>query len=356
LAEASRQIVEPEPDLLWLQLAAVTEGEYRILAELGRGAMAAVYLAEDLALGRLVAIKMMIPGPRSVAGMTERLLLEARAAARLSHSHIIPIYAVRTSAGLGYFVMKFLPGRSLDELLTAEGPLPSAVVQEILAQVGSALEHAHWRGVVHRDVKPANIMLDEEGSAIVTDFGIALIASGASLKATGSAVGTPAYMSPEQCTGKAVTGASDQYSLGCVAFELLTGRPPFVHEDVMPVMMAHVSHTPPKVLSLRPDCPPQLAAAVDRMLAKDPAARWPSLAAASRAADAGPGQADPGVRVLMRQMAAPRELPPFTVPRPPVSGSLFRPCAPLPMAVADSADTEALELDPYLSGRARREA
>ena len=285
------------------QLSRATAGEYQILAELGRGGMAAVFLAEDLALGRRVAIKAMIPGLGGAEGMADRFLLEARTAAQLSHPHIIPIHAVRTTGQLRFFVMKYIAGRSLDRVLAETGPLPPAVVQAILAQVASALEHAHRRGVVHRDIKPANIMLDEDGAAIVADFGIAKVAQAVSLTQAGSSVGTPTYMSPEQCTGRPVTGASDQYALGCVAFELVAGRPPFVHQEVVPVLLAHVSDAPPPLLQFRADCPLELAAAVDKMLAKDPDDRWPNLAEAVAAAEAGPYAMDPVVRERMRELA-----------------------------------------------------
>lgn len=291
------------------QLIAATRGEYEVLHELGRGGMAAVYLALDLALHRHVAIKVMIPGLESSAGMADRFLLEARTSAQLSHPNIVPIYAVRTTGELRYFVMKFVAGRSLDQVLAAEGPMAENLVRSILAQVGSALEHAHSRGVVHRDIKPANIMLDEYGSAIVADFGIAKVSQAGSLTRTGSTIGTPAYMSPEQCTGQPVTGATDQYALGCVAFELLTGRPPFVHEEAVPVLLAHVSDAPPPIIPLCHGCPYPLAAAIERMLAKVPADRWPTIAEAIESTDAMIPLADPTVRARLKQLAAAADMP-----------------------------------------------
>jgi serine/threonine-protein kinase len=295
--------VVPPTDQLREQLVHATLGEYQIHQELGRGGMAAVYLAEDLSLGRRVAIKVMIPGLDLTEGMADRFLLEARTAAQLSHPHIIPIHAVRTTGNLRYFVMKFIAGRSLDRVVAEEGPLPFPVVRAVLAQVGSALEHAHRRGVVHRDIKPANIMLDEDGAAIVADFGIAKVSQGVSLTQTGSTVGTPTYMSPEQCSGRAVTGASDQYALGCVTFELIAGRPPFVHDEVMPVLLAHVSDPPPALNTLRPECPQELALAVERMLVKEATGRWPTLIDAVSAADAGRFGADPEVRETLRRLS-----------------------------------------------------
>jgi eukaryotic-like serine/threonine-protein kinase len=322
------------------QLQQATQGEYRILGELGRGGMAAVYLAEDLALGRRVAIKVMLTSVGTSAINAERFLLEARTAAQLSHGNIIPIYAVRIVGELRYFVMKYLPGRSLDRILRTEGPLPIPFILCILGQVGAALEHAHARGVIHRDIKPANVVIDEEGTAIVADFGIAKVAQGAGLTQTGTTVGTPSYMSPEQCTGKAVSGASDQYALGCVAFELLTGRPPFVHEEVVPVFMAHVSDPPPPLIPLRADIPFELAEAVDRMLAKNPDDRWPSIDAALRALGTATAVNDPALRDQLRQLAGPFDSEPW-VPTP--LESLAAATAQMPSAsppvvpVADSA-------------------
>ena len=307
-------------DQLLIELAHATAGEYQIERELGRGGMAAVYLALDLALGRRVAIKVMIPGLAATDGMADRFLLEARTAAQLSHPNIIPIYAVRNVGRLRYFAMKHVSGRSLDRILAHHGPLPAAIVQSVLTQVGQALEHAHRRGVVHRDIKPANIMIDEDGTPIVADFGIAKVGQGVSLTQTGSTIGTPTYMSPEQCSGRPVTGASDQYSLGCVAFELLAGRPPFTHQDVLPVLLAHVSEVPPPLLALRADCPLELAAAIDKMLAKDPAERWANIAEAIAAAEASPHASNPGVRDELRLLSGAETSPPLApLPSVPVS-------------------------------------
>src|SRR5207244_4320085 len=249
-----------------------------VLAELGRGGMATVYLAHDLALDRKVAIKVLAPALLLMGeGMVERFKREARTAAALSHPHIIPIYAVKESEHVLYFVMKYVQGRALDTVIRDVGTLPIPMVQTILAQVGDALGYAHRHGVIHRDIKSANIMLDEDGRAVVTDFGIAKVVQAEGLTMTGVTVGTPTYMSPEQCATRDVTGASDQYSLGVVAYEMLTGRLPFLGESTMAVMYAHFNERPRPVAELRPDCPPNLSAGVMRMLEKDPARRWPSM-------------------------------------------------------------------------------
>src|SRR2546425_5347189 len=259
-------------------LRQATVGEYEILAELGRGGMATVYLAHDLALDRKVAIKVLAPALLLMGeGMVERFKREARTAAALSHPHIIPIYAVKEREHVLYFVMKYVQGRALDSIIRDVGTLPIPMVQTILAHAGDALGYAHRHGVIHRDIKSANLMLDEDGWAVITDFGIAKVVQAEGLTMTGVTVGTPTYMSPEQCETRDVTGASDQYSLGVVAYEMLTGRLPFRGESTMAVMYAHFNERPRPVAELRPECPPNLAAGVMRMLEKDPARRWPSM-------------------------------------------------------------------------------
>src|SRR5438874_3498814 len=272
---------EGRPDASDAQLDALrqaTLGQYEILFELGHGGMATVYLAHDLALDRKVAIKVLAPALLLMGeGMVERFKREARTAAALSHPHIIPIYAVRESDQVLYFVMKHVQGRPLDLVVRDVGPLPIAMTQAILAQVGDALSYAHRHGVIHRDIKSANIMLDEEGWAVVTDFGIAKVLQAQGLTMTGVTVGTPTYMSPEQCATEEVTGASDQCSPAVVAYAVLTCALPFQDESIMSVIYADFSQPPRPVNELRPDCPPNLAAAVMRMLEKDPARRWPSM-------------------------------------------------------------------------------
>ena len=282
LATPSGAVLEPRPEASEAQLAALrraTLGQYEILVEVGRGGMATVYLAHDLALDRKVAIKVLAPALLAMGeGMVERFKREARTAAALSHPHIIPIYAVNEGNEVLYFVMKHVQGRSLDAIVRDVGQLPLTMTQAILAQVADALGYAHRHGVIHRDIKTANIMLDEEGWAVVTDFGIAKVVQAQGLTMTGVTVGTPTYMSPEQCaTTEEVTGASDQYSLGVVAYEMLTGTVPFQDDSIMSIMYAHFNQPPRPVTELRPDCPPNLAAAVMRMLEKDPASRWPSM-------------------------------------------------------------------------------
>ena len=262
---------------LLTDLMDATAGEYEVIGELGRGGMASVYLAHELALDRKVAIKVMAPALMASPGMAERFKREARLAANLSHPNILPIFTVRETEKLVFFVMKCLMGRPLDAVLKETGPLPIATVQVILAQVAAGLAHAHRRGVVHRDIKPGNIMVDDDGGVVVTDFGIAKAAESDGLTATGSTIGTPAYMSPEQCSGQTLTTAADQYSLGAVAYELLTGRVPFASDTAIGLMYHHVHSVPEPVTQHRAEVPEQMAAAIMRMLAKDPVDRWPGL-------------------------------------------------------------------------------
>ncbi len=265
-------------------LRKATLGEYEVLRELGRGGMATVYLAHDIALDRKVAIKVMAPALLLMGeGMTERFKREARTAANLSHPSIIPIYTVKSSGKSLFFVMKFIAGRSLEQIIHDTGPMPVAMVQGILQQVTGALGYAHRHGIVHRDIKPANIMIDEEGWSVVTDFGIAKVAENRGLTMTGIAVGTPSYMSPEQCAAKDITGKSDQYSLGVVAYEMLTGRQPFQGDSAMAIMFAHFHEAPRPLAEIRPEIPANLGDAVMRMLAKSPDERYGSMEEAAQA-------------------------------------------------------------------------
>jgi len=240
--------------------------------------MAGVYLGEEARLARKVAIKVMAPSLMVDPRMVDRFRQEARSTARLSHPHIITIHEIDEKEGLHYFVMSFVEGPTLDQVMKeATEPLPVSQVRRWLLQIAGALQHAHRAGVVHRDVKPGNVLVDPEGNAVVTDFGIAKVADEPGLTRTGMLVGTPSYMSPEQCMEGEVTGAADQYALGALAYHLLGGRPPFTG-TAMAVLQAHLSETPAPIQELRPDCPQPLAGLVHRMLAKDPAERWPSMA------------------------------------------------------------------------------
>jgi eukaryotic-like serine/threonine-protein kinase len=292
-----------------LQLEEATRGEFEILRELGRGGMAAVYLARDVALGRSVAVKVMAPGLLMGQGMVDRFRQEAVTVANLHHPNIITIHTVRQAGSLHFFVMELVDGGSLEDVLRRPEPISVAAIQAILYQVGTGLAHAHRRGVIHRDIKPANVLLDGDGNAIVTDFGIAKVTTASNLTQTGFTVGTPSYMSPEQCLARELTGASDQYSLGVVAYEMLVGRAPFTGSH-FEIMQAHASAPVPGIRDSRPECPPELETAVLRMLAKDPAHRFPSVAEAIEAVGGYlPGPRDPLRLELVRLVKSDTEAP-----------------------------------------------
>jgi serine/threonine protein kinase len=292
---------EPDPWTEVVQrLRRATLGEFEIGRELGRGAMAAVFLAHEISLDRKVAIKVMSPALLMDEGMAERFKREAITIANLNHPNIVSVHSVRQSEGLHFFVMRYIHGRALEQVIQQAGRLPIPIVRSILCQVGSALTYAHRSRVIHRDIKPANILIDEDGNAVVTDFGIAKVAELPGATHPGALIGTPAYMSPEQCSGAEVSGASDQYALGAVAYEMITGDSPFIG-STFTVIQAHLEQPPRPIRDRCGECPPELEAAVLRMLEKDPAARWPSIAQAKVALGAMPlGEEDPLLAELCR--------------------------------------------------------
>ncbi|HEY9226214.1 MAG TPA: protein kinase, partial [Gemmatimonadaceae bacterium] len=264
------------------RLRAATEDEYTIEGELGRGGMAAVFLARDIALDRRVAIKVMLPDLVDMAGFQDRFVIEARTAAHLDHPGIVTVYAVKQRLGLTFIVMKYIEGRTLDHVLSIRGALDPVVVATIGSRVAEALQFAHSSGVIHRDVKPSNIIIDSHGRPVVTDFGIAKVTTAPSITVVGSTLGTPAYMSPEQCRGLPATVASDQYSLGVMLYELLTGRAPF-SGNLFELLSAHATDAPPPIRAAKPDVDPALEATIMRMLAKESSGRFPSLGEAAKA-------------------------------------------------------------------------
>jgi serine/threonine protein kinase len=326
---------DPNVDLLGQLLSDTTLGDYEIFGELGRGGMAAVYLGHDMALDRKVAIKTMLPELVTKEGMVARFKREAQTAAALSHPHIIQIFTVKETKELCFFVMKFIEGRSLESVINDKGRIPLEMAHTILGQVGSALDYAHRKKVVHRDIKPANIMIDEDGWAIVTDFGIAKVQEAQNLTATGTAIGTPHYMSPEQFHNKAVTGASDQYSLGVVAYEMLAGKKPFDGGTYAEIITQHLFEAPPDLTTILPDIPQHVSDVVKKMMAKDPADRFPDLDTAIHAFGAPPDKKQGDVvRTQMISLAksGPQKKLRLSVPMSPIPATKKRP-APAATAI-----------------------
>jgi serine/threonine protein kinase len=275
---------------------------YRILQELGRGGMGVVYLAEDAELGRQVALKILTPDPGEDDSFRRRFAREWRLAASLEHPNVIPIYGAGEADGLLWLAMRYVPGTDLRRLLQEEGALDPEVALGILSQVASALDAAHALGLVHRDVKPGNILLADTGSesfhAYLADFGLSKrISSATTLTESGAFVGTVAYASPEQVENAALDGRADQYALACVAYHCLVGQAPFADREDLAALWAHVFEPPPAISSRRPGLPPGLDSALARGMAKSPDDRYPScaeLVRSIRAQVAGASQA--GVR------------------------------------------------------------
>jgi serine/threonine-protein kinase len=248
---------------------------YILERELGRGGMGAVYLARDVQLERPVAIKFLPPDLAARPDLRARFLQETRTAASFSHPNIVPVHAVEERDKVLCFVMGYVDGETLGKRVQRGGPLPVSEVVRLLQESAWALSYAHGRGIVHRDVKPDNILIDRgSGRAMITDFGISRSDNIGGLTMVGEVLGTPQYMSPEQATGEVIDGRSDLYSLGVVAFYALTGRVPFDGGSVQSLLAAHITKPPPAIASLRPDLPASLSSAVDRLLEKDPARRF----------------------------------------------------------------------------------
>src|SRR4051812_34650939 len=267
----------PDPtEELKERLARTLAGRYEIIRLLGKGGMAIVFLAQDLVLEREVAIKVLPPGISQDTKLIPRFQQEAKTAAKLDHPNIIPIYRVESEAGLNCFVMKFVNGRALDQVLD-DGPLPVPQARRVLREAALALGHAHQRKIVHRDVKPANIMLEGDGRVVLTDFGISKAAQGSShLTGTGAIIGTPHYMAPEQAKGLEVDGRADQYALAIVGHQLLTGKVPF-DGTAHSILYKQVFEPPPPVIEVRPDTPRDLSRALERALSKEPEHRFPTM-------------------------------------------------------------------------------
>jgi serine/threonine-protein kinase len=246
----------------------VIAGRYRLIEPLGRGAMSAVWLAEDPELKRQVAVKMLAP-----TADRARFEREARAVAALSHPHIGALYDYGTHEGRPFMVLEYLSGGSLEEKLRGGRALPDAETRSIANEIAAGLAHAHERGLVHRDLKPANVLFDSEGRAKIVDFGIARMGDAGTLTEAGTVLGTAAYISPEQASGLIATPASDVYSFGVILFRMLTGRLPFVSDNAMELVRMNRDVSAPAVDDIRSDAPLGLAWTADAALAKEPGAR-----------------------------------------------------------------------------------
>ena len=288
------------------RLAQALEGRYQVRDLLGAGGMGVVFLADDLRHQRRVAIKVLLPELAGDANLVARFAREARTASALEHPGIVRIYEEGSERGLHYFVMQYVEGRSLRELLSDERRASIPFTARVLSEAAAALAHAHRKGVVHRDVKPENIMLDRSGRVLLADFGISKISSAAAsgattmvrLTETGGVVGTPHYMAPEHALGQAVDGRTDQYALAVVGFEMLTGQVPFDDETPPAIIHLHINSAAPRLSSLRRNVPPRLAVAISRAMSKAQSNRFQTMeefAAAVGGSSAG--------RPLLRAMA-----------------------------------------------------
>jgi hypothetical protein len=303
--------------------AEVLGGRYRLEERIASGGMGTVWSAHDETLDRRVAVKVLNEGLSHDERFVERFRREALAAAGLAHPNIAGVFDYGEEEGRPYIVMELIHGETLAERLRRDGPMDPPLVASIGADVADALAEAHRRELVHRDVKPANIMVTERGDVKVMDFGIAASAAGGTgLTGTGMVMGTARYLSPEVAAGGSATPASDVYSLGAVLYELLTREPPFERATPVATAMAHVKDPPRPVRQLRPDAPPHLAALIEQCLAKDPAARARSASevAAELRADA-PVRPDADTAVLPAPSSATLELPTQTAwPETPAVG------------------------------------
>ena len=322
-------------------------GPYRVVAPLGRGGMAAVYRAHDPGLDRDVALKVLPAEFLHDPAFAARFKREAQVAARLEHPHIVPVHAFGIEGGRPWMAMRLLAGGSLAERVR-RGPLAPREAAEVLRGVADALDYAHARGVVHRDVKPANVLLDESGRPYLADFGIAKMLEGSPVvTATGLIQGSPTYMAPEQAMGGKVNHLADVYALGVMAFECLTGRAPYTGTTPVAILMKHVQEPVPEPAP--GELPPGLAAVVRRCLAKTPSERWPSAGAFAVALEQAAGQA---------AAAGPAELPTLTVPPTPATGTRagarpFRLRRAWPWALAGALAVAALAAGGLLAARLR---
>jgi serine/threonine-protein kinase len=301
-------------------------GHYRIVAELGRGGMGVVYKAHEESLNRFVALKVLGEHLTEDPAHVERFLREAQSAARLNHPNIVQIYAVSQDQGRHYFAMEYVSGQSLQQVLRSRGTLDSIQAARIVLQTASGLGAAHEQGIIHRDIKPANLMIDERGLVKIADFGLALMTAAVSrLTATGMFMGTPGYLSPEQCLDQDIDHRTDIYSLGVTLFEALSGKAPFTGDSPLALLRQIIDVEPPDLADLKPNVDPELRTLVQRMMVKDRDLRVSSCA-----------ELIGGLEAYLASKGAAGTL----VERLAVSASGNAPPPPPPTATADQLDTD----------------
>jgi eukaryotic-like serine/threonine-protein kinase len=260
----------------------VLNERYEVESTLGRGGMAQVYRANDRVLGRPVAVKVL---SRKLSGdqkFLTRFRREAQASAGLNHPHVVSVYDTGAHDDLHYIVMEYVEGETLGSLMARDGPLPAGTSARIAADVAEALEAAHRQGLVHRDVKPGNVMIDERGAAALTDFGLARGVAETVMTKTGAVVGTLDYLAPEVIRGEQASPASDIYAFGCLLYECLAGAPPYAGKEYVETLLAHVRDEPRDLGDVRDDLPAGVSWAILRALAKDPGQRPPTATAYAR--------------------------------------------------------------------------
>lgn len=322
-------------------------GRYRLDERIGGGGMGEVWRGTDEVLGRTVAVKIMLPALLDEPGFVERFRAEARTMARLKHPGVVNVYDYASDATTAFLVMEYVEGDPLSRTLSRVGRLTAARTMALIAQAADALETAHQAGIVHRDVKPGNLMVRANGTLVLTDFGISR-SELAGLTGTGTVLGTASYISPEQAAGQVATPASDVYALGVVAYQCLAGRRPFEGENPIEIAMKHVREPPPP---LPGDIPPAVREIVLRTLAKDPANRWPSAAALvavarQAAATLGTGGVPAAGAALVP--------PPGSVPVSPPVGQLLPPTSPAaPARAPDPYPSPGPVYQPYQQGQAQ---
>src|SRR5688572_5996018 len=269
----------PEPDndaLIRTRLQSAIGDAYELLELIGRGGMGIVFRAREVALEREVALKVLTLDPILAPDAYSRFEREAKLAARLDHPGIVPIFSVGRGEGIAYYTMRLIRGGTVEDLIAERRMMDWQRALTVLREVAAALDYAHARGIVHRDIKPANILLGDTGHAAVADFGIARALEGSG-EMTGTAIiGSPGYMSPEQWRGDEIGGRADQYALGVVAFEMLAGRRPYEHPRVQELMQLHIAGEIPDITTIRSGLDLSIAATMTRVLAKDPAERFPT--------------------------------------------------------------------------------